>query len=239
MNGLPRRRRAWRLALRSGLLVVLLAATATLALALQVREVRVSGVHRFPAAAVEQALRSALGTPTLAARPEALRAAVRALPWVEDARVRVSLDGVVTCVVTERVPAAVAVDGSLRRLVDASGTILGPAAGEADLLEAVDFGAHPDDLSAALAGAAGLGERWGRPLRRIRRIGAGAVELTFADTPFPVLADLDRPASVTEARRVLTAWDREVGADPLRLDARVPGRVAVLPAPPPAAGEAS
>ena len=53
MSWRPRRRRLLqRWTLRGALLALLLGVTATLAAALQVREVRVEGTHRFPAEAI-------------------------------------------------------------------------------------------------------------------------------------------------------------------------------------------
>ena len=125
MSSVVRRRRSLHKGLlRAATLVSLLAITATLATALQVRRVRVTGTHRFSATEVERELQSALGSPTLTARPDVLRAAARSLPWVADAQVHVSLDGVVSCQVTERTPVAVAVDGGQRQLVDSTGLLL-------------------------------------------------------------------------------------------------------------------
>ena len=89
MSGPARHRRPWRRvvtrALQAGAVLVV---TAALAAALQVREVRVSGARPFPARDVEMVLRAALGPPTVATRASALRANVRAVPWVDDATVR-------------------------------------------------------------------------------------------------------------------------------------------------------
>jgi hypothetical protein len=236
-----RRRPWWRIALRALPLAVAVGLAGTLAAALQVREVRVSGTTRFPAREVERVLGAALGTPAVAARPEALRALVRELPWVEDAHVRVSLDGVVTCAVSERVPVAVAVDGSARQLVDAAGNLLGPAAGTHAALEIDAFGPHPGERADLLARIPDLERAWGGRLARAVRVGPRDVELGFEGAPCAVVADPAAPNSVATARRVLTAWTASHDAAPRRLDVRVPGRVAVLPAPPPepAAGEVS
>jgi cell division septal protein FtsQ len=234
VSGLVRRRRSVRKTLVRGLaLTSLLVITATLATALQVRRVRVTGTHRFPATEVEQALESALGSPTLTARPEALRAAARDLPWVADARVRVSLDGVVSCAVTERSPVAVAVDGEQRQLVDATGQLLGPAPDGALVLELDGFRLHPEERAIVLAAAARLEAAWGATLTRAARVAPNDVALSFADSDTVVVADPSRPAGVADARRVYGAWIATNGTAPLRLDARVAGRVAVMPAPRP------
>ncbi len=242
MSGMiVRRRRWWRLALRALPLAVAVGLTGTLAAALQVREIRVSGTHRFSAREVERVLGAALGTPAVAARPEALRALVRALPWVEDAHVKISLDGVVVCAVSERVPVAVAVDGPVRQLADAAGNLLGPASGAPAALEIDGFGPHPGERADLLARIPELERAWGGRLARAARVGPRDVELGFEDAPCTVVADPGEPDGVTAARRVLAAWIASRDVAPRRLDVRVPGRVAVLPAlpPEPAAGEVS
>ena len=225
------RRSWWRFALRAVPTVLLLAVTATLAAGLQVREVRVTGTHRFPSRAVEAILRGALGTPTVAARAAELRDMVRALPWVEDATVRVSLDGVVSCVVVERAPAAVAVDGGVGRLLDREGRVLGPADASARMLELDGFAAYPEERATVLASAGELQRCWEGSLERIERLAPHDVALRFAGIPFPILVDPSHPEGLTAARKVLAAWIAAPNPMPLRLDARVPGRVAVLPAP--------
>jgi cell division septal protein FtsQ len=232
MSGIVSQRRlARRLATRALPVLIVLALTATLAAALQVREVHVTGNHRFPAREVESVLRSALGTPTVAARASALRASVRALPWVAEANVRVSLDGLVSCSVVEREPVAIALDRGVRQLLDAEGRLLGPVDVATGLLEVEGFAAYPEERAAVLAAAAQLERSWNDRLQRIERVGAHDVALRFAGTPFPVLADPEDPGALSTARSALDAWLASGRPAPLRIDARVRGRVAVLPAP--------
>jgi cell division protein FtsQ len=234
MSGLLFRQRPLRRYLLRVLpLLVLLVLTGTLAAALQVRDIRVSGTRRFPASQVEWALRAALGTPTVAARPEALREMVLAVPWVADAQVRLSLDGTVACAVTERVPVAVALDNGRRSLVDREGTVLAPAGPADSGLEIEGFGAEPETRAAVLAALPELQRAWGAAARRVTRLGPNDVALTFADTACVLAVDPDRPEQLAVARRVLSAWIAEHGTEPLRLDARATGRVAVLPSPEP------
>ena len=228
-----RRRPLRRAALRLLPLVLLAACAATLAQALQVRELRVTGTRRFPAADVERALRSALGTPTVAVRPEELRAAVRQIPWVADAQVRVTLDGVVACAVRERRPVAVAVDNGRRTLVDAEGELLAPAGPTAPALELVDYGAHPHERAGVLAAVPAFEAAWGARVVRVTRLASRDVTVEFEGVACPVAVDPATPAGLVAARAVLRAWLAERGGAPLRLDARVSGRVAVLPAPEP------
>ncbi len=239
MSGPVRHRSRWqRLGARALPAFVVLAAGVAIAAALQVRDVRVSGTHRFPVREVETALRAALGTPTIATRAGALRARVLEIPWVADASVQVSLDGVVTCAVTEREPAAVAADGGVRRLVDSGGTILGPAPDGTSLLELDGFGPFPEERAAVLAAVPVCERAWGARIVSAQRIALNDVAFRFAGTPLPVLADPRRPDALREARRVLTAWTAK-RPEPARIDARVAGLVAVLPAPeePPAEPE--
>ncbi len=230
------RRRVRRLATRNLVALAVIALTATLAAALQVRELRVTGAHRFPARDIENVLRAALGTPTIAARANALRASVCSVPWVADAAVRISLDGVVSCRVVERTPVAVAVDGSVRWLLDDEGRMLAVATPGVALLELDGFANHPEERAGILATAGALERRWNGTLVRVERVGPRSVALRFTGTPFPVLADPGEPQVLTTARQVLDAWLASGQPSPLRLDARVPGRVALAPAPPPAEG---
>ncbi len=232
MSGPVRHRRPWRRVVTRVLQAgAVLAVTAALAAALQVREVRVSGTRRFPARDVEAVLRAALGSPTVATRAGALRSSVLAVPWVADASVQVSLDGVVTCSVTEREPAAVLQDAGVRRLVDREGRILGPAPDGGSLLELDGFTPFPEESAVLLAAVPALERTWGARLERVERVGPSDVALHFAGTDLPVLAAPTKPAGLAAARRVLTAWTATRPA-PVRLDARVSGLVAVLPAPP-------
>jgi len=226
-----RRRRLQRWGLRVLALLVLLGLTATLAAALQVRRIRVEGASRFPPAEVEAVLRSALGSPTLAVRPDDLRDAVRRLPWIADAQVRISLDGVVACNVTERIPVAVAADGASLTLVDHEGRLLRAAGGAEELPRLEGFAPHPEERAALLAALAELGTAWGRPVQRAVRLGPRDVRLGFGGEATEVVVDPTRPANLATARRVHVAWTAIHGAPPLLLDARVDRRVAVVSAP--------
>ncbi len=229
-----RSRRPWRkLALRVLPCALAIAGAGTLAAALQVREVRVTGVRRFQVREVETVLRAAVGSPTVSARAGDLRDRVRALPWVKDATVTVSLDGIVSCNVVERTPVAVEVDSGVGRLVDADGRLLALARPSESLLEIDGFASHPEERAEVLSAAPAFSRCWGRALRRVERLGPHDVALHFADTAFPVLADPRDPGALTAARAVLAAWLTAEKLAPLRMDARVAGRVAVLPAPAP------
>ncbi len=231
MSGPVRRRRPLRRFIaRAAVVAGALALTATLAAALQVRQVRVLGARRFAPRDIESVLRPALGSPAVAARAGALRATVRAVPWVADASVRVSLDGVITCTVEERVPVAVALDAGTRRLLDREGRILGSADGAPPLLELDGFAPYPEERQAFLGRVPDLERAWGGVLERVERIAPHDVALHFAGTGAAVLADPERAEALVAARRVLAAWIADRPA-PLRIDARVAGRVAVLPAP--------
>jgi hypothetical protein len=240
VSGPVRHRRPWRrLARRSVPVALACALIATLAMALQVREVRVAGTRRFPASQVEATLRAALGTPTIAVRADQMRTIVRRIPWVADATVRVSLDGVVSCTVSERMPTAVARDGATAALVDAEGQILGPSEAGAGLLEIDGFASFPEERAALLAAVPALEHGWGDRLQRAERIGPCDVALHFAASGPTLIADPAEPAALGVARRVLAAWVAANKLAPQRLDVRVVGRVAVLPAPPAAAAETS
>ena len=240
MSGPVRHRRPWRrLARRAVPVGLAIGLAATLAIALQVREVRVVGTHRFPASEVETALRSALGTPTIATRADELRAIVRRIPWVAEASVRVSLEGVLTCRVSEREPVAVARDGATVALVDAEGQVLSPCEAGTGLLELDGFASFPEERAAVLASVPALERGWGARLERVERMAPRDVALHFVATVPTLIADPANPASLADGRRVLAAWTSTDKPAPRALDVRVTGRVAVLPALPPTTAEHS
>ncbi|MEP0775728.1 MAG: hypothetical protein HRF46_15380 [Acidobacteriota bacterium] len=234
MSGLIRRRPRWhslipRLALVVGAVVL----TGSIAAALQVRRVHVEGVGAPIRTRVEEVLAAAVGSPTLTVRAEELRAAVlHQVPWVADAAVSVSLDGVVHCAVTLRRPMALLVDGARFLLVDDSGRILGEAQGESPLpsLELIGFAAHPEERATLLAALPALETAWGGEVRRVERLGPRDVALQFVDGPAVVIADPSHPARLADGRAVLTAWTQRFPTAVQRLDVRAPGRVAVAPA---------
>ncbi|HVN42579.1 MAG TPA: FtsQ-type POTRA domain-containing protein [Steroidobacteraceae bacterium] len=231
MSGLVRHRHPGRRALRiAAPILVLLGLSGTLAVALQVREVKVTGVVRFSAREVETVLRSALGTPTIVTRAERLRTAVLAIPWVAEATVKVSLDGVVSCTVSERQPAAFTRDGGELQLIDGQGNVLGPYGADLGLLRLDGFAPFPDERTHALAGLRPCELAWGGRVERIERLGPHDVALHFAGGGPSVLADPASPAALAIGREVLAAWPTTRLGAARQIDVRVPGRVAVLPA---------
>lgn len=236
MSGIVRHRRRWRrLAVRLAAVGACAALTATLAAALQAHAIRVEGASRFRAADVESALRFALGTPTVALRAETLRDAARSVPWVADAQVQISIDGVVRCDVAERQPVATAVDGGSRSMLDAEGRLLGEPAGTIPGPELHGFAADAEGRAAVLRMVAGAERLWGARLLRAQRLGPRDVLLTFADSECVALVDPAAPERLEVARRVVAAWTAATQAPPQRVDVRVAGRVALLPVPPAAA----
>jgi hypothetical protein len=233
MSGIVRHRHPWRRVVRIAVpLLVLLVLSATLAVALQVREVKVSGAVRFSDREVETVLRSALGTPTIATRAERLRAAVLTVPWVADATVKVSLDGVVSCAVRERQPAAHTRDGGALQLIDGEGNLLGPFGSDLGLLRLDGFAPFPEERAPALAARHACETAWGGRVERIERLGPHDVVLHFANDEVVVLVDPANPAALALGRQILAAWPADRLGAVRRLDVRVPGRVAVLPVAP-------
>jgi len=97
----------------------------------------------------------------------AVAAKVEQLPWIDTARVRTGLDGVVTVDVTERVPVAIVADSmGGRHLVDASGRLLGPAAEDPTGMTWLE-GVTPGAPGETIDGAAGA-------LEAIAALGPGA-----------------------------------------------------------------
>ncbi len=219
-----------RLALAAAAVVL----TGSIAAALQVRRVVVEGAAGPILDQVKVVLNTAVGSPTIAVRAEELRAAVlHQVAWVADAAVSVSLDGVVHCAVTLRRPVAVLADGARPVLVDDGGRVLGePIAGvPVPALKLLAFAPHPEERAALLAALPALQASWGGEVQSVERLGPRDVALSFAGTALRVVADPSRPADLAAGRTVLAAWARRSPAAVSRLDVRVPGRVAVLPAP--------
>lgn len=234
MSGIVRHRQSWKRTVRVGLILVAGAIlTTTLGMAFQVRRVLVEGTRRFGTTEVETALQPALGSMSLTVRAADLRDAVLEVPWVEEASVRVSLDGVVHCLVREREPVAVAIDGAVVSLVDATGHLMGAPHGVLPELELVDFAPFPEERATLLASLPSLQRAWGAPVRRALRLGFSNVALSFPNVSCPILVDPTSESQLRLARRVLETWQRDTHSAPQRLDARVDGRVAVLPAPEP------
>lgn len=229
MSGAIRRRRLWkRILVTIGVMGAVVATAGSLAASFQVREIQVTGTRRFPTAQIETILQQAVGTPTVVVRADELRAEIRRIPWVADASVRVSLDGVVTCVVSERDAVAVAVDGADPVLLDPMGRILGRIEETAGWLELTGFLGRNDELVLLLGRRDQMEASWGAPLVRAERLGQRNVRLYFADFA-TILADPARPESLADGRRVLAAWLAEGRPAPLSLDVRAPGKVAVRP----------
>ena len=236
MSGLVRHRHPGRRALRiAAPVLALLGLSGTLAVALQVREVKVTGVVRFSTHEVETILRSALGTPTIATRAEGLRTAVLTIPWVAEATVKVSLDGVVSCAVSERQPAAFTRDGGELQLIDAQGHVLGPYGADLGLLRLDGFSPFPEERAHALAALRPCENAWGGRVERVERLGPHDVALHFVGDDLSVVADPANPAALAIGRQVLAAWPASRRGVARQIDVRVPGRVAVLPAAPPVA----
>ena len=213
--------------------VALAVLTGSIAAALQVRRVVVEGATGPIVEQVHAVLAAALGSPTLVMRAEELRAAVlNQVAWVAEAAVSVSLDGVVRCAVTLRRPIAVLADGPQPLLVDDGGRVLGEPVASTPIppLELIGFGAHPEERAALLAALPALQASWGGTVRRVQRLGPRDVAIFFDGAALHVVADPSRPEGLAAGRTVLAAWQRFSPAAVRRLDVRVPGRVALLPA---------
>ncbi|MGC8917095.1 MAG: cell division protein FtsQ/DivIB [Thermoanaerobaculum sp.] len=210
-------------------LVVLLAplGAGVLGHAWQVRKVEVVGVRFFDGKAARQVLEEALGKPPMLASASVLRDRLLALPWVEDARVTVGLDGTVRCQLRERTPVAVLTDVTPPQLVDITGRLLGPAGSNAELLALSGFAAHPEERAEILGLVKDLEKAWGQPVVACERLGSREVAVSFAQDRVTVLLDPQHPEGVAAARKVLALWDEQTLGVVARLDVRVPGKVFV------------
>jgi cell division protein FtsQ len=129
-----RRRLRWKLT-GYGVLAALVALVAVWVVCfsglLAVRSVRVSGVHKLDAAAVEQAARVPRGGSLALLDTAAIEARVRTLAPVADVSVERKFPHTVRIRVTERTPVAVLQTPQGRELVDAEGIAYAPAGDKA------------------------------------------------------------------------------------------------------------
>jgi cell division protein FtsQ len=130
-------KKAWKTYLRIGLLVVLVAAGASVLYAVgdflftspqmalaAPSQVEISGNHYVTRASVLEIFAGDRGRSVLRIPLENRRAEIEALPWVEHAAVRRALPNRIEVEITERTPIAFLREGSNLFLVDAQGAIL-------------------------------------------------------------------------------------------------------------------
>jgi hypothetical protein len=113
--------------------------------------------------------------------------------------------------------------------------LLGPYSADLGLVRLDGFAPFPEERTHALAGLRSCEVAWGGRAERIERLGPHDVALHFAGDGPSVLADPASPAELAVGRQVFAAWPVNRLGVVSRIDVRVPGRVAVLPAAPPAA----
>ncbi|HUP66207.1 MAG TPA: FtsQ-type POTRA domain-containing protein [Thermoanaerobaculia bacterium] len=101
-----------------------------------IRGIEVSGLVHAPRGDVERIVETYRGRNLFRLDLESVRAAVRALPWVESVAVEKRLPGTLTIQITERTPAALVVSEEGLRYVDRHGVVfapLSPQVGNPDL----------------------------------------------------------------------------------------------------------
>lgn len=91
---------------------------------LSVRDVFVTGREKADSAQLLAALGVEYGGPILAFDPHAARAALKAIPWVEEARVERRLPDTIFVAIRERVPMALWQNDQQLSLIDADGVVL-------------------------------------------------------------------------------------------------------------------
>lgn len=166
--------------------IAVVALTAVLVFAspvLDVDEVAVVGTRHTSAQTVADAAGIRTGTALVLADLDSAESAVETLPWIAEATVERSVDGVVEVRVVERDVAAVVGDGGASVLVDRSGYVIAPladappeAVAGPPLVEVV-AGTAPEvgrRVTGSLIGAVGLAER-------LRHDPPGAVRAVLVD----------------------------------------------------------
>ena len=120
-------RRRWARRVLVGLTIVAAVYGVVRSPLLDVDDVVVRGADRTGPDAVAAAGGLTVGGALVDLREADSEARIEALPWVQSATVERSWWGTISVVLAERTPAAVAVDGERRMLVDTSGRVLAPA----------------------------------------------------------------------------------------------------------------
>ncbi|MEF3404999.1 FtsQ-type POTRA domain-containing protein [Agromyces sp. CCNWLW203] len=119
-----RRRIVWSVVLGSIVALVVVVAVGAYSPLMALREVRVEGASRIPAAEVQAAFDDTLGTPLpLIARADVL-AALSAFPLIETYSTETIPPGTLVVRIVERVPVGVVDTGSGLELVDAAGVVI-------------------------------------------------------------------------------------------------------------------
>lgn len=189
-----------------------------------IRRIEVRGASPAVATTVRATLEPWIGASSLAADAAAIREAVGALGWVENAGARLVAPETLIVTVRERTPALVWRMGPDLMLLDRDGERIAPLAVRADrpelpLIAGVGAERAVADAQDVIAAAGGLAAR----IRGLVRIGERRWDVVFEDGPRVMLpasggADaMSYVAALESGERVLS---REVSHVDLRLDRR-------------------
>lgn len=189
----------------------------------EVRHVRVTGTSRMD----ERTVYALALAERQRAMPEVdiarLRASLKALPWVKDARVSIQLPHTLAIDIVEREPRAVLERGKGLALIDATGAVLGPVAAEKakGMLRIAGRGADKQvaRLETLLAAAPALAPR----VVRAEWVGNRRWNLTFESTQVLALpeGDVEAASSLIKFAR-LDGQNRLIGGTVLAFDMRSP-----------------
>ncbi|QIE57656.1 FtsQ-type POTRA domain-containing protein [Pikeienuella piscinae] len=190
-----------------------------------IRHIEVRGASPMVTAELQDALAPWLGASSLAADAAAIRAAVDALGWVENASARLVAPETLIVTVKERVPAAIWRMGPLLMLLDAKGERIAPIEARAerpDLPVLAGQGADKaasEGLAVIAAAAGGVAQR----LRGLVRVGERRWDAVIADGPVIMLPS----SGAVEAMGYIAALDageNVLDRDISHVDLRVQGR---------------
>ncbi|WP_248305471.1 FtsQ-type POTRA domain-containing protein [Agromyces sp. H66] len=119
-----RRRLTWAVAIGSILALAAVVGAAAYSPLMALREVRVEGAQRIPAAEIQAAFDGVLGTPLPLIEPGEVHAALATFPLIETYATETIPPGTLVVRIVERTPVGVIDTGSGLELVDAAGVVI-------------------------------------------------------------------------------------------------------------------
>lgn len=189
-----------------------------------IRRIEVIGGSPEVTATVHEALTPWIGASSLAADTAAIRAAVGALGWVDNAGVRLVAPETLIVTVTERTPALVWRHGDELILLDATGSSIAKIGARADradlpLIAGEGAAAAAQDALAVFAAASGVKPR----LRGLVRVGQRRWDAIIEDGP-RIMLPASGAAEAIAYVATLDVSEKLLERDLVQIDLRIPRR---------------
>lgn len=189
-----------------------------------IRRIEVIGGSPEVTATVQEALTPWIGASSLAADTAAIRAAVGALGWVDNAGVRLVAPETLIVTVKERIPALVWRHGDELILLDATGSSIAKIEARADradlpLIAGEGAAAAAQDALAVFAAASGVKPR----LRGLVRIGQRRWDAIIEDGP-RIMLPASGAAEAIAYVATLDVSEKLLERDLVQIDLRIPRR---------------